>query len=198
LIEKYFVEKVDDPDIDIGAYSSYNILDMDRFTNRYYSSESKNNMRIIKLHGSINWIKDPSGKLIAKDLGETVDSLENKNENGYIQGEVIIYPISQKLLYLSPFIQFFNFFEKELRNNKIWIVIGYSFRDIIIRNMFERSIETIKNILLITPHSDSVKNLFNDKTQKKITEIKYHFGNNSNYNEVNKKIAENYKKYAQG
>jgi hypothetical protein len=150
-------------------------------------------MRIIKLHGSINWIKDKDGHLIQKGFSESYQSMERSNESGYIRDEIMIYPLSQKQLYLSPFIQFFNYLEKELRSNKIWIVIGYSFRDIFIRNMFEKSIDTVKKIILVTPHSGEVKRLFNIQTQDKIIEITKRFGNKEDYEKVNEGITQKLK-----
>lgn len=190
--EKFFCDKLKNSEFYIGAREELgkdHYLDIDHFVRLCFSTQEQNTMRIIKLHGSINWIKDKYGNLIQKGLNESYKSIENSNESGYIKDEIMIYPLSQKQLFLSPFIQFFSYLEKELRNNKIWIVIGYSFRDIFIRNMFEKSIDTVKKIILVTPHSDEVKRLFNSQAQDKIIEIPKRFGNKEDYEKVNEEIV---------
>jgi hypothetical protein len=159
----------------------------------FNSRESQSNLtqvKLIKLHGSKNWLKDNEGNLIEKGLDEEIISVSSGRISGAITGEVMFYQPSQKQLYLSPFIQFFNYLERELCENKIWIVIGYSFRDIVIRTMFEKSANTIKNIILVAPNAQSIKNLFNNELQDKIIEIQGDFGNQ----EVNETISENLKK----
>ena len=197
VIEKYFHDKLKDPWFYTGAKKENgkdDYLDMDEFVRKCFSTDEQFTMRIIKLHGSINWIKDKDGHLIQKGLSESHRSIENSNESDYIKEEIMIYPLSQKQLYLSPFIQFFNYLEKELRNNKIWIVIGYSFRDIFIRNMFEKSIDTVKKIIVVSPHSDEVKGLFNSRAQEKIIEIKKRFGTDEECDDVNEDIEQELKK----
>jgi hypothetical protein len=56
--------------------------------------------------------------------------------------------------------------------------------------MFEKSANTIKNIILVAPNAQSIKNLFNNELQDKIIEIQGDFGNQ----EVNETISENLKK----
>lgn len=197
IIEKYFRSQLTDRIFYTGAREetgAENILDMDHFVRTCFSTQkTQPSMRIIKLHGSINWIKDKYGNLIQKSFEDSHQSIGRTNQTGYIQDEIMIYPLSQKQLYLSPFIQLFNYLEKELRNEKIWIVIGYSFRDIFIRNMFEKSIDTVKKIILVTPHSDGVKALFNAQAREKIIEITKRFGNKEDYENVNKEIAQKLK-----
>lgn len=196
-VEKYFNAKLKDFTYYTGATNDIykeKKLDMDDFVRKCFSTQEQSTIRIIKLHGSINWIKDKDGNLIQKDLHDTYQTIKNSNESDYIKEEIMIYPLSQKQLYLSPFIQFFNYLEKELRSNKIWIVIGYSFRDIFIRNMFERSIDTVKKIIIVSPHSDEVKGLFNSQTQNKIIEIKKRFGIDEECDNVNENIEQELKK----
>lgn len=111
-VEKYFYTKLKDLTYYTGAIKDlYNEdkLDMDEFVRRCFSTQKQSIMRIIKLHGSINWIKDKDGSLIQKDLHNTYETIEKSNESDYIKEEIMIYPLSQKQLYLSPFIQFFNY-----------------------------------------------------------------------------------------
>jgi hypothetical protein len=188
LIEKYFIDNLKD-EVYTGSEGPKKYFNMGDFNSRYSQSNSTQ-VKLIKLHGSKNWLKDNEGNLIEKGLDEDIISVSSGRISGAITGEVMIYPPSQKQLYLSPFIQFFNYLERELCENKIWIVIGYSFRDIVIRTMFEKSANTIKNIILVAPNAQSIKNLFNNELQDKIIEIQGDFGNQ----EVNETISENLKK----
>ena len=102
----------------------------------------------------------------------------------------MVYPLSQKELYFTPFIQFFTILDSELKQRKIWIIIGYSFRDIIIRNMFEKALEANRSkIILIHPRATEVKNLFKDEFHKQIFCLEKYFANKDSYEEINKEIA---------
>jgi hypothetical protein len=57
-----------------------------------------------------------------------------------------ILSLSQKQLYFTPFIQLFRILDAELRKRDVWIIVGYSFRDIIIRTMFERALAENKKV----------------------------------------------------
>lgn len=190
-IEKYFFDKIDDYDVYTGGVSYLRnpdrIIEIEDISKTIYC-KSETHMNLIKLHGSVNWIKNINGDLIQKDIHSSYDTIKAQNESGFIKDEILIYPISQKQIYISPFIQFFSFLEKELKNNKFWIIIGYSFRDIIIRNMFEQSIESIEKIILIHPDSKNIKNLFNQQTQEKILTVNRKFGGDD-FKDVNKHIA---------
>lgn len=195
LIEKYFYCNVNDPDIYTGAehdHSSYKVMNANVFVNNCLGNHRPFRMNLIKLHGSVNWYKNNRDEIIEDSPSVTLDEIKERNESCHVKEEVLIYPLNQKVLYISPFIQFFHFLEKELKSDKIWIVIGYSFRDIIIRNMFEKSIDKIKYILLVTPKSSKVKELFDKKVREKIIEIKGDFGSND-YESMNKKIIDELK-----
>ena len=189
-IEKYFKDKLK-YDVDTGAIGTDSVIDMERFFQTVFCKPYDKHLNLIKLHGSINWVRDSNNILIQKGYNANIENIRQENELDTIKDEVIIYPLSQKHLYLTPFIQLFNYFEKELRSldNKVWIVIGYSFRDIIVKQMFENSIDTIKGIILVDPNSEKIKSSFDERTRDKITEIKSEFGSTLNYEKVNREIA---------
>jgi hypothetical protein len=67
----------------------------------FNSRESQSNLtqvKLIKLHGSKNWLKDNEGNLIEKGLDEDIISVSSGRISGAITGEVMIYPLSQKQL----------------------------------------------------------------------------------------------------
>jgi hypothetical protein len=91
--------------------------------------------------------------------------------------EVVIYPLRQKQLYVDPYIQMYFLLNKELRYNKVWIVVGYSFRDPVIQNIFRNSFKDGKKMILIHPHPGEVKRRFPDH-ENDIIVIDKHFGRN--------------------
>jgi hypothetical protein len=74
--------------------------------------------------------------------------------------EVVIYPLRQKQLYVDPYIQMFFCLNKELQYNRVWIIVGYSFRDPVIQNIFNINFKDGKKMILIHPHPEEVKQRF--------------------------------------
>ena len=61
--------------------------------------------------------------------------------------------------------QLFRIFDIELRRRDFWIIIGYSFRDVIIRTMFERALteNSKRKVLLVHPHAtEQIRPLFKE------------------------------------
>ncbi len=148
-------------------------------------------MKLVKLHGSVNWIKDREGKIQQHAYGSSLDSVSSRSGTGDVAGEIMIYPLSQKQLYFTPYIQLFRILEAELEKRDLWIVIGYSFRDIIIRNMFEKSLQRrrTQKIFLVHPHPEDVAE-FPEGVRSQIVILKYYFGRDNDYQEVNKNIVQ--------
>jgi hypothetical protein len=189
-----YCEQMGYPSLDTGAIrdamSTRKIIEVDEFLKRYVAKQSR--LRLIKLHGSVNWFKNNEQKLEEGDYHMNLDKAKKRYPMDYVVDDVIIYPLSQKELYHSPFAQFFSVFDTELRKNKLWIIIGYSFRDLFIRKMFENNIGTVEKIILVHPDPDKVRMRFNDETNLKIIEIKSKFGMD-NFDEVNKVIMKTVK-----
>jgi hypothetical protein len=81
--------------------------------------------------------------------------------------------------------------DKELDSKRVWIVIGYSFRDAVIKKIFTSNFfnDTSKRMVLVDPFADEiVEKQFPDCTQR-IKTISKEFGRESDYKEVNNIIA---------
>jgi len=108
---------------------------------------------LIKLHGSLNWFQLGDGTVV------NLDSAKNRFGSQNVKGEVMLYPIRQKDLYLYPWFNLFYRLKKDLSDTNNWIVLGYSFNDEFIRNTFA---EIIKNpahkMLVIGPSSKDIVN----------------------------------------
>lgn len=104
----------------------------------------------------------------------------------------MIYPLSQKQLYFSPYIQLFRILGAELSKRDFWIIIGYSFRDIIIRTMFEKAMSENPRckILLLHPHAtQQIKPTFREKVRDQIICLQKYFAG-VNYASVNTEIKD--------
>lgn len=107
--------------------------------------------------------------------------------------EVVIYPLRQKQLYVDPYIQMFYLLNKELQYNKVWIIVGYSFRDPVIQNIFRDNFKEWKKMILIHPHPEKVKKRFPDH-EDDIIVIENYFGRNGEQEVINSIIKEELKK----
>lgn len=89
----------------------------------------RENIKIVKLHGSANWftIKNKEG-IYYHDSSVPVKSIRY----GKKDEEVIIYPVTEKIWMKPPFSKFSKLymrFQKSLINSEIWLFVGFSFRD---------------------------------------------------------------------
>lgn len=116
---------------------------------KYYQERR---LRLLKLHGSISWQVEPDETVTEEQilLGRSLVGRE-------FVGELMIYPIEQKELYVDPYISMFVQLNRELKEKPIWIIIGYSFNDPVIREVFIRNSDETKRIILLHPHAKWVK-----------------------------------------
>jgi hypothetical protein len=154
------------------------------------SSNNVTAMQLIKLHGSVNWIRNRDRDIEQVEYNMNYDDIKKRTGSSEILEDMMIYPLSQKQLYFTPYIQLFRILEAELKKRDCWIIIGYSFRDIVIRTMFERALEEDPNrkILLVHPHATTqIKPLFVSNRKHQVMCLDVYFGRN--YENVNKEIA---------
>jgi hypothetical protein len=110
-------------------------------------------IKLFKLHGSINWmIDEKTGDVI--EVSEKGHSLMGASYTG----EMMLYPISEKELYLEPYISMLVRLNRELERKAIWIVIGYSFNNPVIQEIFRKNWSTNKHLILIHPKANEIFN----------------------------------------
>lgn len=81
-------------------------------------AQLESNIFLYKLHGSIDWTRNKSGKLTYKDKGIPSDQIE------------IIFGTTYKLQYIDPFLFFAYEFRKRLMTDvQLLICVGYGFAD---------------------------------------------------------------------
>ena len=193
LIEDYWVNHRKYHYLDLGFRdkNGKKVMDAERFV-QYNSSNVYAGMQLVKLHGSVNWVRIKNGDIEEREYHLSLDQVRARSGSMDIKEDLIIYPLSQKQLYFTPFIQLFRILEAELRKRELWIIVGYSFRDIIIRTMFERAFaENSKSkMLLVHPHAtEQIKPVFREQLRDQVTCLDTYFAR-QNYSQVNKEIAE--------
>ncbi len=116
------------------------------------SSLDRDDLILVKLHGSLNWIKVGDRIRI-----ETMPSEAEYTVDGQrVQGEVVLYPVVGKELYRHPYLDLFRIFKKELNRTKTWVVAGYRFNDEVIRQMFIDAYSYEKKMILIHPRPQPI------------------------------------------
>lgn len=111
-------------------------------------------LRLFKLHGSLTWFMDPA-------LGLTEQLVVPKSMKKWTSSkfteQAILYPIEEKELYEEPYLTMFQYLNRELASNTNWLVIGYSFGDKIIRDIFVRNSVPSTRLVILHPHKDQVE-----------------------------------------
>lgn len=123
---------------------------------------------IIKLHGSINWLKRKIDNQIMKK-GDAPTRHQTS-------GEVMIFPIQQKDLYLYPWIYQFLHFKQALEETAEWVIVGYAFNDEFILNIFKEALTSAKHLIIINPQAEHLKQLFPKELHEQISILPIKFG----------------------
>ena len=112
----------------------------------YGKNESATNVRLYKLHGSLNWKEHTIHKFIKTDE-ETISDDPKIKEN------LVIYPtLSPKNgKNNEPYKTILSAFDQYMQKADVCVVIGFSFRDEHIKEIFERCYDKQKKIIVISP-----------------------------------------------
>ena len=70
----------------------------------------------------------------------------------------MLYPIAEKKLYLEPYISMLVRLNRELKRKKIWLVVGYSFNDPVIQEIFRKNWSVSKQLILVHPKATEIIN----------------------------------------
>ncbi len=125
-------------------------------------------IRLHKLHGSIDqWITD-KGEIILLPARQ-----EKTLYGDNIRGELLIYPIQTKYIYQDPFFELFHLFQEKLKRTPVCIVIGYSFRDEAVNNVFYNAVKEnlALKIFLVDPVATSIKAKLGSDLQRNMYQI---------------------------
>jgi len=112
-----------------GRYFDFDIVNREKTRIKQEESFVSKVFQFYKLHGSLNWYKDSSGKVVQQD-----NPLK----------PLIIYPASEKYesSYEQPYFEMMSRFQQALRKeNTLLIVIGFGFQDKHIQNVIIEAVE---------------------------------------------------------
>lgn len=93
-----------------------------------------------KLHGSIDWVRLTDGTIIKGSIGD--------NENVEIN-PFLIFGHGIKIYTIDPFFSLLNYFKEALQDKKYYFIIGYSFFDPHINNLFFNVISLAQDKFMI-------------------------------------------------
>jgi hypothetical protein len=103
-------------------------------------------------------------------------------------GDVMLYPIAEKELYLDPYISMLLRLNRELQHKSVWLVIGYSFNDPVIREIFVRKSKAEKHLILVHPKAKRVCVDRLRDMKGKLIPMDKKFGMKETFREVNHQI----------
>jgi hypothetical protein len=142
-------------------------------------------LRLYKLHGSVTWFQHDYWGLTEQ---ESAPSGMTTSYARSFSGRLMIYPIEEKALHVEPFQTLYLRLNRELDMGKVWLVLGYSFGDRIIRDIFFANSRKDTQLVLVHPHArDIVPKLKGFKG--KVTTLETRFGD-SNFTSVDVAIGE--------
>lgn len=154
------------------------VLDPSKFIQR-------EGLKLFKLHGSISWLIEPDGTVTEEQTIMGRDLLGRQ-----FVGELMLYPIQQKELYLEPYISMLKELNYELKTNQNWIVVGYSFNDPVIREIFIKNSDENKKIVLLHPEAQKlIDQKLSDIAFGKIASLNEKFGK-KDFQSVNSTIVD--------
>src|SRR5439155_10215318 len=125
------------------------------------------NPSLIKLHGSLDWRREASGKILRFETSFTAYD---------IKGEVMMFPIQQKDLYLHPWITLFQDLKRALQTSYMWMIIGYAINDEFIFEVFKEALTSGNKMVIVNPHAKEFKAKFPKNDQEKIVALPIKFG----------------------
>ncbi len=110
-------------------------------------------LRLFKLHGSITWLLDERWGLTE----QRVPPQEMRTFTGRrFLGQVMLYPIEEKELYVEPYQTMYLMLNRELAQSARWVVVGYSFGDRIVRDIFVRNGQKTTVLIVVHPRADTI------------------------------------------
>jgi hypothetical protein len=153
-----------------GGNESY--LPLDHVSYVYPHTE----IQYLKLHGSIDWwFRDRDKVIVERDQPRASTSLTGEK----YRDRLMVYPIYEKYISKDPFFPIYSYFRKLLYYHSVYVVMGYSFRDLAINNAFRDSLimHPEKRIIIINPNLNNIqKRIQENFPTRQVTTIARSFG----------------------
>lgn len=110
-------------------------------------------LRLFKLHGSVTWLED-SRHGLTEHL-EPPQDMKTHTGRRFV-GQVMLYPIEEKTLYMEPYLTMYQMLNRELNSDKNWVFVGYSFGDRVVRDIVVRNSTNDSRLVLIHPRATEI------------------------------------------
>ncbi len=125
--------------------------------------EASQGIRLVKLHGSVNWYKEEgSGTIFRLERGYSLPSHEYRLTHGErALRPLMIIPTLEKTVLQIPYATLLTTFSDALLSMDLLIVIGNSMRDEHIRNTIAARLRGLY-VVLVNPQADGQVSLFGD------------------------------------
>ena len=150
---------------------------------RYANNKDIPTIKLFKLHGSIDQYIE-GDKIVKRDILYPMPTA-----SGEERLESMIYPMREKEVYKDPFFELFTRLKTNLLSEKICIVIGYSFGDEHIRNIFFDAVKRnpkVKILLGNKKPDEVMKNL--EPIKDNIIPIEGEFGKESFFERLKEEL----------
>ncbi len=145
--------------------------------------------KIFKLHGSIDQCLEDD-RIIKRD--NIPLDLPAETVSGAMLKELMIYPMREKKIWNDPFFELFIHFKKCLElPEEFCVVIGYSFEDEHIRNIFFDAVKRNPEIriFMLDPQAEQIRNDL-EPIKGNIEPIEGEFGEESVFEDLKQKVSE--------
>jgi hypothetical protein len=121
------------------------------------------NVNLVKLHGSIDYYKEPDGAII-KDRSLSRLGMASKRV------ELLVYPAGEKSITSTPFYDLYSMFRAELFKRTRAVALGFSFRDFAIRNIFSDwlSLDPRARLILYARNASRNRSLFPENVRSQV------------------------------
>lgn len=156
---------------------------------RDFREDASLKLRLFKLHGSLNWGERKNGN-IEKVSELSVNGLSRYKRN------VLIYPAQKTYEEEEPFSTLFKYFRDASETSKVFVVIGFSFRDDILNGIFLDHLRANPRNSLIVVSPNATQNVTENllegkkgKLHKTIIVINQEFGKEETFGFIKKAIA---------
>jgi hypothetical protein len=184
---EYYWREIVRVGIDTGA-SPDNVRHVHTIRNEHFLDDN-DELKLLKLHGSINWkIEKRTGEICEEDI-----PIGRSMTGRRFVGDVMLYPIAEKKLYLDPYISMLLRLNRELEYKLVWVVIGYSFNDPVIQEIFFNRANANTHLILVHPEANKVYNNRLKGMKGKLIPMEKKFGMKETFRQVNHQIIHKFK-----
>lgn len=102
-------------------------------------------LKLIKIHGSITFWRNKRLNEIEELKGDPTAQYVPEN----YEGQTMWFPIEEKKMYTYPYLDMFRALKKDLKSTHKWVIVGHSFNDSIIRQIFVECSKQQNKVLIV-------------------------------------------------